>query len=57
VKSDERLKTLLARLQNDKRMKLEAFGEQWWQFWLETPPMMQGPGGAFGPRQVKWGRR
>jgi tetratricopeptide (TPR) repeat protein len=57
VKSDERLKTLLARLQNDKRMKLEAFGEQWWQFWLETPPMMQGPGGTFGPRQVKWGRR
>jgi predicted Zn-dependent protease len=57
VKSDERLQTLLARVQNDKRMKLEAFGEQWWQFWLETPPMMQGPGGTFGPRQVKWGRR
>src|SRR5438552_2486097 len=47
VKSDDRLKTLLTRLQNDQRMKLEAFGEQWWQFWLETPPMMQGPGGAF----------
>ena len=57
VKSDERLKTLLSRLQNDKRMKLDAFGEQWYQFWLETPPMMQGPGGSFGPRQVKWGRR
>ena len=57
VKSDERLKTLLTRLQNDKRMKLDAFGEQWYQFWLETPPMMQGPGGSFGPRQVKWGRR
>src|SRR5229473_2960049 len=57
VKSDDRLKTLLTRLQNDKRLKLESFGEQWWQFWLETPPMMQGPGGAFGARQVKWGRR
>ena len=57
VKSDERLKTLLGRLQNDKRMKLEAFGEQWYQFWLETPPMTQGPGGGFGPRQVRWGRR
>src|SRR5438445_2503785 len=57
VKSDERLKTLLGRLQNDKRMKLEAFGEQWYQFWLETPPMMQGPGGGFGARQVRWGRR
>jgi tetratricopeptide (TPR) repeat protein len=57
VKSDERLKTLLGRLQNDKRMKLEAFGGQWYQFWLETPPMSQGPGGGFGPRQVRWGRR
>jgi len=57
VKTDERLKTLLTRLQNDKRMKLEAYGEQWYQFWLETPPQMQGPGGGFGPRQVRWGRR
>jgi tetratricopeptide (TPR) repeat protein len=57
VKSDERLKTLLTRLQNDKRMKLEVYGEQWYQFWLETPPQMQGPGGGFGPRQVRWGRR
>jgi tetratricopeptide (TPR) repeat protein len=56
-KSDDRLKTLLARLQNDKRMKLENYGEQWWQFWLESPPMMQGPGGGFGPRQVRWPRR
>jgi tetratricopeptide (TPR) repeat protein len=56
-KSDDRLKTLLTRLQNDKRMKLEGYGEQWWQFWLESPPMMQGPGGGFGPRQVRWGRR
>ncbi|MFL5416729.1 MAG: tetratricopeptide repeat protein [Myxococcales bacterium] len=57
VKTDERLKTLLTRLQNDKRMKLETYGEQWYQFWLETPPQMQGPGGGFGPRQVRWGRR
>jgi tetratricopeptide (TPR) repeat protein len=57
VKTDERLKTLLTRLQNDKRMKLEKYGEQWYQFWLETPPQMQGPGGGFGPRQVRWGRR
>jgi tetratricopeptide (TPR) repeat protein len=57
VKTDERLKNLLTRLQNDKRMKLEVYGEQWYQFWLETPPQMQGPGGGFGPRQVRWGRR
>ena len=37
--SDEKLKTLLQRGQNDKRLDLTAWGEQWWQFWLETPPL------------------
>ena len=56
--SDEKLKNLLNRTQNDKRMKLaEAWGEQWYQFWLETPPAMGPGGGGFGGRQVKWGRR
>jgi tetratricopeptide (TPR) repeat protein len=56
--SDDKIKNLLSRTQNDKRMKLEAWGEQWWQFWLENPPAMMPPGGAFsGGRQVKWGRR
>src|SRR5258705_6883217 len=41
--SDEKLKTLLGRAQNDKRLKLDGWGEQWWQFWLETRPMMTGP--------------
>jgi hypothetical protein len=57
--SDEKLKTLLGRAQNDKRLKLDGWGEQWWQFWLETPPMMagqQGGGGfAFTGRQ-RFGR-
>ena len=55
--SDEKLKTLLQRAQNDKRLKMDVFGEQWWQFWLETPPMMQGPGGGavFSGRQ-RFGR-
>src|SRR5207302_6033053 len=46
--SDEKLKNLLLRTQNDKRMKLETWGEQWWQFWLENPPPMMPPGGGFG---------
>ena len=46
--SDEKLKNLLGQAQNDKRLKMHAFGEQWWQFWLENPPMMQNPGGAGG---------
>ena len=47
--SDEKLKTLLGRVQNDKRMKLDnAYGEQWWQFWLENPPAAMGPQGSTG---------
>ena len=56
-KSDERLKTLLGRVQNDKRMKMDAFGQEWDQFWLETPKMMQqSQGGGFGLRQTRWRR-
>jgi tetratricopeptide (TPR) repeat protein len=59
--SDDKLKTLLTRVQNDKRMKLESYGEQWWQFWLENPPAMAGPSGSggfqpFGGR-ARFGRR
>ena len=57
IPSDEKLKNLLNRTQNDKRRKLEAWGEQWWQFWLETPPAMMPQGGFGGGRQVKWNRR
>ena len=55
-KSDEKLKTLLQRAQNDKRLKLDVWGEQWWQFWLETPPQMMNPqGNVFAGRQ-RFGR-
>ena len=55
-KSDEKLKTLLQRAQNDKRLKLDAWGEQWWQFWLETPPQLMNPqGNVFAGRQ-RFGR-
>ncbi len=55
--SDEKLKTLVGRAQNDKRLKLDGWGEQWWQFWLETSRMMQGPaaGAVFSGRQ-RFGR-
>jgi tetratricopeptide (TPR) repeat protein len=46
--SDEKLKVMLQRAQNDKRLKMDAWGEQWWQFWLETPPMMQQQGFSGG---------
>ena len=55
--SDEKLKNLLIRTQNDKRMKLEAWGEQWWQFWLENPPAMTPPGRFGGGRQIRWNKR
>jgi tetratricopeptide (TPR) repeat protein len=55
-KSDEKLKSLLQRAQNDKRLKLDGWGEQWWQFWLETPPQMMNPqGNVFAGRQ-RFGR-
>jgi tetratricopeptide (TPR) repeat protein len=56
--SDEKLKALVNRAQNDKRYKLDAWGEQWWQFWLEKPPMLTGQqsgGFAFTGRQ-RFGR-
>jgi len=54
--SDEKLKTLLGRAQNDKRLKLDGWGEQWWQFWLENPPGMVNPqGNVFSGRQ-RFGR-
>lgn len=60
IPADEKLKTLLNRAQNDKRMKMDAYGEQWYQFWLETPPQMQTGGfggGGFGVRGTFGGRR
>lgn len=41
VPSDERLKTNLNLVQNDKKMKMRLFGDMWVQFMLERPPRMQ----------------
>jgi tetratricopeptide (TPR) repeat protein len=48
--SDEKLKTALTALQNDKKLKMKAWEPAWWQFGLETPPMQQ-------PQFVGGGRR
>lgn len=39
--SDEKLKTALTAVQNDKRLKMKAWEPMWWQLGLEQPPMPQ----------------
>ena len=38
---DERLKTNLTHLQNNKKMKMKVYGDLWIQFMLEKPPRIQ----------------
>ena len=55
--SDEKLKSSLSALQNDKRLKMKPYEPLWWQFGLEAPPpqMIGGGGGGrrfqFSPRR------
>ncbi len=42
-KDDERLITNRNLLQNGKAMKMKVYGEQWYQFLLERPKIMQEP--------------
>jgi tetratricopeptide (TPR) repeat protein len=39
--SDEKLKSALTALQNDKKLKMKAWEPAWWQLGLESPPMPQ----------------
>lgn len=39
--SDEKLKTALTAVQNDKRLKMKAWEPMWWQLGLEQPAMPQ----------------
>jgi len=50
--SDEKLKSALTALQNDKRMKMKGWEPMWWQFNLEAPPQDFG-----GGRRVQFQRR
>lgn len=39
--SDEKLKSAMSALQNDKKLKMRPWEPMWWQFGLEAPPMQQ----------------
>jgi tetratricopeptide (TPR) repeat protein len=52
--SDEKLKTSLTSLQNDKKLKMKAYEPQWWQFGLEQPPPQMLGGGGGGGRRVQF---
>ena len=49
--TDEKLKSNLTAVQNDKRMKMKAYEPMWWQFGLEAPPPQ-----FMGGRQVRFQR-
>jgi tetratricopeptide (TPR) repeat protein len=40
--TDEKLKSGLQALQNDKKLKMKPYEPMWWQFGLEQPPMAMG---------------
>jgi predicted Zn-dependent protease len=48
--SDEKLKSSLTQLQNDKRLKMKPYEPTWWQFGLEQPPTPTLGGGGGGRR-------
>ncbi|HYH97471.1 tetratricopeptide repeat protein [Hyalangium sp.] len=48
--SDEKLKSSLSQLQNDKRLKMKPYEPTWWQFGLEAPPTPTMGGGGGGRR-------
>ncbi len=39
--ADDKLKSALTAVQNDKRLKMKAWEPMWWQLGLEAPPMQQ----------------
>jgi tetratricopeptide (TPR) repeat protein len=52
---DEKLKQNQLALQNEKRLKMKAYGNEWWAYQLERPPasVLQGmaPSGVLQPRK------
>jgi tetratricopeptide (TPR) repeat protein len=54
--SDDKLKSALSALQNDKRLKMKAWEPMWWQLGLEQPPVPQ-PQFAGGGRRSRFMRR
>lgn len=52
--ADEKLKSSMVALQNEKRLKMKAYSLEWYQFHLEKPPNDMGPAGG---RRVQFQRR
>jgi tetratricopeptide (TPR) repeat protein len=56
TKNDEKVKDALLAVQNDKKIKMKAYKEQWYQFHLERPPV-EYQQVAMGGRMSKAARR
>lgn len=56
--ADPRVKENLLALQNGRKMKMRGYNEQWYQFHLERPPVMQQPqqGSSRAQRMARRGR-
>lgn len=54
---DERLKTGLLALQNNKRLRMRSYGQEWWAFHLERPPADLMAAMQPGGRQARRGFR
>jgi hypothetical protein len=48
--TDEKLKSNMVALQNEKKLKMKAYSPEWYQFHLEKPPMDFG--GAAGASSI-----
>ncbi len=55
--SDEKLKANQMALQNNERLKMKAYGQEWWAFRLEAPPMDFVPAGMRGQLYQRKGYR
>jgi predicted Zn-dependent protease len=58
TKEDDRVKEALLAVQNDRKIKMRAFKEQWYQFQLERPPVeyQQMPGNVRMSKVARRGR-
>ena len=51
IPSDEKLKENQLALQNGERMRMKGYGQEWWAYRLEAPPMDFIPAGMRPPQQ------
>jgi len=55
--SDEKMKTNQLALQNKERLRMKAYGQEWWAFHLEPPPIDAVPPGMRGQLTQRNGYR